>query len=149
MAAGGQGRARDYSVLAYRQTRARLLQLVELYSMNLDELEGHAVAVRPRTNAHLSWALTKQGYLVIQVPIEKFEYLPGLHFTWTKIAQLLGISRSTLYRHLKQEGTHATGTYAHSNNDLDRIGESIKQSNCNDGERLLIGHLHQRAIGVP
>ena len=88
---------------------------------------------------------------MLEVSFEEIEYLHGLRFTWTKIAEILGISRSTLYRRLKQEGDDdLTCTYSDiSNTELDRIVESIKLAHPNNGERLMIGHLHRLGYKVP
>ena len=73
-----------------------------------------------------------------------------MRFTWTKIAEIVGISRSTLYRRLEEEGVDLTSTYSDiSNSELDRMVESIKQTHPNDGERLVIGHLHRLGIVLP
>jgi len=87
---------------------------------------------------------------LLDVSIEEIEYLRELHFSWTKIAELIGISRSTLYRRLEEEGINRLSTYTNiTDSDLDRAVESIKQSHPNDGERLMIGHLHRLSITVP
>lgn len=84
------------------------------------------------------------------VDIEEIEYLRRLQFSWTKVAAILGISRSTLYCRLEEEGVDLTCTYSDiSNHDLDRAVESIKYTHPNDGERLMIGHLHCLGIIVP
>ena len=84
------------------------------------------------------------------VDIEDIEFLRQLRFTWTRIAQILGISRSTLYRRLDEEelSIHLTYTVI-SDADLDWLIESIKAVHPNDGERLMIGHLASRNIFVP
>ncbi len=87
---------------------------------------------------------------MLEVSIEEIEYLRELHFSWTKISELIGISRSTLYRRLEEEGINRSSTYTNiTDNALDRVVESIKQSHPNDGERLMIGHLHRLGITVP
>ena len=40
----------------------------------------------------------EDGHPRFDVTVEQLEYLSSLSFTWAKIAQLLGISRMTLYR---------------------------------------------------
>ena len=56
----------------------------------------------------------------VQVDIEDIEFLWGLHFSWTNIAKVLGISRSTLHRRLQQEGISYETRYSDiSNADLD------------------------------
>lgn len=90
------------------------------------------------------------GRPLLDVSIEKVEYLRGLQFSWTKIADILGISRSTLYRRLEQESIDLTCRYTNiSENALDVVVASIKQAHPNDGERLMIGHLRNRGIVLP
>ena len=68
----------------------------------------------------------------LDVSIDDIEYLRGLRFTWTKIAEVLRISRSTLYRWLDQEGIDRDLHYTDiSDYDLHRVVESIKQSHPN------------------
>ena len=81
--------------------------------------------------------------------MDEVEYLRSLRFTFTKIAEILGISRSTLYRRLDEEGIDRLATYTDlSDNDLDSTVSEIKQSHPNDGERLIIGCLLQAGIVV-
>lgn len=70
---------------------------------------------------------------MINVNIEQVEYFRGLNFSWTKIAAILGISRSTFHRRLQVENI--------SDGELDQQVLSIKQLFPNDGERMIIGHL--------
>ena len=68
---------------------------------------------------------------------------------YTDIAKILGVSRSTLYRRLEEEGISQYSKYSDiSDNDLDREICEIKLDHPNDGERLLIGHLAARGIIV-
>ena len=39
----------------------------------------------------------------VLVDTEDIEFFRGIHFSWTNIAKVLGISRSTLYRRLEEE----------------------------------------------
>ena len=90
------------------------------------------------------------GRPIISVDVEDIEYLRGLRFSWTKIAKILEISRSTLYRRLEQEGISQSTVYTDiSDVDLDRVIASIKQTHPNDGERMMTGHLTTRGIIVP
>lgn len=82
--------------------------------------------------------------------LDEVEYFRGLGFNWSKVAELVGISRSTLYRFLEREGITCTGKYSDiSSNDLDRAVTTIKREHPNDGERLMSGHLRSIGIIVP
>ena len=86
----------------------------------------------------------------IDVNIEEIELLRSMRFTWTKISELLGISRSTLYRKLEEEGMSQEVHYTSiSDHDLDDQIIAIKLAHPNDGEVLLNGHLIRRKIFIP
>lgn len=65
----------------------------------------------------------------------------------TKISKTLGISRSTLYRALKN--SDLIGYTDINDSDLDQIILRYKQNHPHDGERMLIGHLRSLNIHVP
>ena len=63
----------------------------------------------------------------MEVSIDEIEYLRGLWFTWTRIADILGTSRSTLYRRLQEEGVDRMCVYADiSDSELDGVVATIK-----------------------
>ena len=73
-----------------------------------------------------------------------------MHFTWCQIAEILGVSRSTLYRRIEEEGLSRDLTYTNiTDAELDLQIEAIKKLHPNDGERLMIGHLRSHGIFVP
>ena len=43
---------------------------------------------------------SKVGWPKVNASVDEILSLRALHYSWTKISNLLGISRSTLYRHL-------------------------------------------------
>jgi len=86
----------------------------------------------------------------IEVDVEDIEFLQGLRFSWTNVAKVLGISRSTLYRRLEEEGISRETRYSDmSDSDLDSLVREIKRAHPNDGERLMIGHLSRYGVTVP
>ena len=88
-----------------------------------------------------------QGRPAIDVDITDVEYLRNLRFTWTKIADILGISRSTLYRRLDEEGISQHTTYTNiTDAELDQKVIAVKNLHPNDGERMMISHLSRRGI---
>ena len=71
----------------------------------------------------------------IQINIEEVEFLRALHLPWIRIAEILDISRHTLYRWLKNEGILQELQFTEiSDNDLDEVMKGIKEEHPNDGE---------------
>ena len=67
-------------------------------------------------------------------------YLRQLNFTWSNIAKIIGISRSTLYRLRKQYGLTGTPRFTPiSDEDLELISLKIKNEMPDIGERMLNG----------
>lgn len=88
------------------------------------------------------------GRPCLNVDVHDILELRKLHFKWTKIASILGISRSTLYRRLNQAGITPTDYSDLSNQELDETIQSIKADHPNDGEVLLRGHLLRKGVRV-
>ena len=82
--------------------------------------------------------------------VEEIELLRSLRFSWTCIATLLGISRSTLCRQLTEEGISLSTTFSNIyDGDLDRVIGTIKAAHPNNGERFIIGHLTTHNLILP
>lgn len=85
-----------------------------------------------------------------EISLEDVELLHSLWFTWTKIAQLLGVSRSTLYRRLEEEEISTSMTYTDiDDRELDQLVYRIKLAHPYDGERLLARHLISEGVMIP
>ena len=70
-----------------------------------------------------------------------------LRFTWVKIAQMYGVSRSTVYRKCKEAGiTDIEKMQRVSYDNLLPVVNEIKNEFPDAGERLLSGLLHARNI---
>lgn len=89
------------------------------------------------------------GRPVLHVDIGYVIHLRSLHYTWTKIATMVGVSRATLYRRLQEAGILPDDYTALTNAELDETIRSIKQDHPNDGEKLMQGHLRRMGIRVP
>ena len=84
----------------------------------------------------------------VDVDNEDIIALKALNYGWTKIASILDISRSTLYRRLNEEGI-SCDLYTHlTSAELDELVIDIKRNHPNDGEVLLNGHLITSGIRV-
>ena len=88
---------------------------------------------------------SQPGRPAIEVDLTDVEYLRSFHFTWTKIANILGISRSTLYRRLDEEGISHHVTFTDITDvELDQKVIAIKNLHPNDGERMSSSQLWSR-----
>ena len=84
----------------------------------------------------------------VRADIDDIMCLRELHYTWTKVAALLNISRATLYRRLNEAGISPHDYTPLSERQLDAVIRSIKQYHPNDGEVLMRGHLLSQGIRV-
>ena len=85
---------------------------------------------------------------MITVNLSRVLDLRALKYSWTKIAVLMGISRSTLYRRLTEAGISPNDRTHLSTRQLDDLIRSIKRNHPNDGEILMQGHLVRMGIRV-
>jgi len=77
------------------------------------------------------------------------EFLRELGFSWEEIADVVMISRTTLWRRLKELGI-TTGQYADiSEAELDSIMSTLVRNFPNSGITMMWGHLRSMSIHVP
>ena len=85
----------------------------------------------------------------LDVARDEIIYLKQLNYSWTKIAEILQISRQTLYRRLQLFGIDPCKFSLISESDLDNAVKDIKVSHPSSGEVMMQGHLMYRGIKVP
>ena len=83
----------------------------------------------------------------LDISIDEVSQLRSLGFSCTRIAEILNISRRTLYRRL--EGSDIVGYTDITAQELDSIILAYKLNHPNDGEVMIIGHLRASHIHVP
>ncbi len=88
------------------------------------------------------------GRPTLDVDISEVEALRELNFSWTKIADILGVSRATLYRKVEESGVSTNDRSTISDGNLDNIVVGIKRDQPHDREVLLQGHLLRKSIRV-
>lgn len=77
----------------------------------------------------------------LDVDLDDVEFLCSLKLSLTKVSSLLGVSRSTIYRRMLEEG-RVIGSYTQmTDTALDSIVQRLKVDHPNDGEVLIGGHL--------
>ena len=83
----------------------------------------------------------------LQINMEDVEDMRKAGMSITKISQVLGVSRSTLYRAM--EGSDLLGFTEISDQCLDELVIRYKQTHPFDVERMLIGYLRSQDIHLP
>lgn len=86
-----------------------------------------------------------------EVDMDAVKYLKAIGMPMKDIAELMGVSRQTLYDRIQVSGNpsdYATYTSI-SDSDLDRLVARIKQHHPNNGEVMLAGYLTSEGVRVP
>lgn len=84
----------------------------------------------------------------LDVDLDDVEFLCSLKLSLTKVSSLLGVSRSTIYRRMLEEG-RVIGSYTQmTDTALDSIVQRLKVDHPNDGEVLMGGHLARIGVRV-
>ena len=85
----------------------------------------------------------------IDVSEDDILFLKGLNYSWTKISDILEISRSTLYRRLQEFNIDPRAFTEISQSELDELLKTIKSTNPNCGKVMIQGSLIHRGIKIP
>ena len=70
-------------------------------------------------------------------------------YTWTEVANALQVSRTTLWRRLRELGLQLKRFTEISDNELDSIMKQIQRENPNCGRQLMCCYLTDRCVHVP
>ena len=84
----------------------------------------------------------------IVLNIDTVEFLRHCGYTWCEVAQCLQISRTTLWRHLKDINYQIQKYSEISDDELDSYLIHIQKENPNCGQQLLHGYLKDKGILV-
>ena len=89
-----------------------------------------------------------RGRPVILLNLEMVELLKGCGYTWNEIAGSLQVSRTTLWRRLKEANMEIQRYSDISDDELDSILRQLQRDHPNCGQQLLIGYLRERSVIV-
>lgn len=84
----------------------------------------------------------------IIVNIDTVEFLRSCGYTWNQVAHALQVSRSTLWRRLKEADYEINKYTDISDDELDSIIAQIQRENPNCGLQLMYGYLRDRGVHV-
>jgi len=84
----------------------------------------------------------------VDVDLDDVEFLRSLKLTWTMVADVLGVSKSTIFRRMTEEGRVVSTYSSIDDGSLDSIVQSVKVDHPNDGEVMMAGHLARIGLRV-
>ena len=88
------------------------------------------------------------GRSKVDIDLDDVEFLLSLRMSSTNIAKIMNVSRSTIYRRMKEDG-RTIGLYTSiSEFQIDSIIRTIKADHPNDGEIMMAGHLQRLGIRI-
>ena len=83
------------------------------------------------------------------VDLDDMEFLCSLKLNLTRVASILGLSRSTLYRRMTEEGRIIGGYSNISDAVLNSVVQRVKVDHPHDGEVMMARHLTRIGVRVP
>ena len=153
-----EGREPDkLDCLVYHVDRLhRTLLAINTCSNNVLEAVGMSLTLLEELNSSQSM-VNEQGYTPqllmenrrgrprLDIKQEQLEYLLCLGFSCPKIAEVLGVSLSTIRRRMSEFGLSVTALYSSvTDQELDLLVSQIKDEFPNCGSRLMHGHMLSR-----
>ena len=117
---------------------------MEKLSSSVAENQFPRGVLAPSTSSNLSH---RRGRPSLSIDIDTVVFLRSMNFKWIDIAEMIGISRSTLFRKCKEFGVYDVEKQLFlSYDDLLPVVQDIKNEFPDIGERLLMGILHSRGV---
>lgn len=84
----------------------------------------------------------------VVINVEHVELLRSCGYTWNEVADAIQVSRTTIWRRLRDAGVHLSKYSDISDQELDTIVVQFQNSNPNYGQQLLQGHLKAQGIHI-
>ena len=113
--------------------------LLVLWQSYIDQLDSnYTVVSRAQMESYQAPRLREgRGRPSIIISLEQLRYLRSLHFTWSQISELLGVSRMTVYRRRRDFGMDDfdEATRSISNNELERLLQVMRCEMPNVGDK--------------
>ena len=89
-----------------------------------------------------------QGRPIVVLNLEMVELLKGCGYTWSEIASLLQVGRTTLRRRLKEGDYDVQKCSDICDDELDSILSQLHRDHPNCGQLLLLGYLREKGVVV-
>ena len=152
----------DLDLLIYQVAKLlRILTTVACCSEQVLDAVGQSLTLLEELQSSCSLA-SVEGYVPqvssgnirgrprLNVTKEQIEYLLHLGFSCPKLADVIGVSLSTIRRRMEEYGLSVHALYSTiSDRELDRLAEQIKKDFPNCGYRMMQGHLLRQGHRIP
>ena len=135
--------ATEYSILL--GMGASLSQCLRVLMYGFNDCTVPPVATLP----HIQQYSGLVGRPKIVLNIDMVELLSICGYAWTEVANALQVSRTTLWRRLRELGLQLKRFTEISDDKLDSIMKQIQRENPNCGQQLMCGYLRDRCVHVP
>ena len=123
------------------QTLARNLRIL-VYGVN--ECTVPPLALHPSYQIHSGG----RGRPRVVINVDHVELLRSCGYTWNEVADAIQVSRTTIWRRLRDAGVHLSKYSDISDQELDTIVVQFQNSNPNYGQQLMHGHLKAQGIHI-
>ena len=111
-----------------------------------DQWDRHSLEYEYSTGTEASGRPGRPKFCVAQ---SQLEYLEGMAFNWSQISQMLGVSRTTIYRRRVELSMVTTGRQTNIRDDeLEHLLRQIRHETPALGERMIMGKLRADGIKV-
>ena len=142
----------DQRVFAsYQSQVSDLLVCIELLSLHwhqyvdhLHETEAPQAYIAPNIQSTIS----QRGRPRLEITRDQLQYLSSLSFSWTHIANILGVSRMTIYRRRLEFDMVNEAVRSPSDDELRRELNEMRQQHPDYGESMSFGHLRSKGYHV-
>lgn len=138
-------------ILYYNQELSQLLvyvrQIAADWQVHFDYLQMNSG--RSQSNVSFKVRITRNGgpgRPKFSISREQLEYLSSMSFSWTHIAQILGVSRMTIYRRRVEYNLLVDPSTSFTEDELKAAVITLRRQYPEIGETMVCGHL--RSLGV-
>lgn len=84
----------------------------------------------------------------LSVNIDAVEFLRNCGYTWDQVSNAMQVSRTTLWRRLREAGIEIKKHTDISDDELDSVISQLQRENPNCGQQMMCGYLRDRGINV-
>ena len=136
---------------SYRSQISELLICSELLSLHWHRYVDHlheAVASQACVTPNIQSPISHRGRPRLEITRDQLQYLASLSFSWTRIANMLGVSRMTIYRRRQEFEMLNEAVRTASDDELRRELNEMRRSHPDYGESMSFGHFRSKGYHV-